>query len=312
MRFKAVPRRSCIRPIASGDLLQYGSRRARPTRTRARRLYNGSPVSRGAGTLSNPCGEAFDSGTRPAREATDRFRPSLARRACGRLIRGARLALPQRCELCVAAAGGALICPRCSAALPRLPVACEVCALPSAGGAICGACLARAPPYAAVVAALVYAFPVDRLLQQLNSTTVADSRSRIGQRPCLQRPSRRRSRAALRISRPIASSHCRSPRRASASEASTRPGRSLRGSRRHSCASRAVLPRLRCRGAARSQRARRVRRRGRAVRGASIAPVDDVMTTGATLAEAARTLRRAGAARVECWVVARTLRPGQD
>ena len=46
------------------------------------------------------------------------------------------------------------------------------------------------------------------------------------------------------------------------------------------------------------------------VHGARIALVDDVMTTGATLAEAARTLARAGAARVECWVVARTLRTG--
>lgn len=41
--------------------------------------------------------------------------------------------------------------------------------------------------------------------------------------------------------------------------------------------------------------------------GKRIALVDDVMTTGHTLNEAARILRRAGAARVECWVVARTL-----
>jgi predicted amidophosphoribosyltransferase len=33
------------------------------------------------------------------------------------------------------------------------------------------------------------------------------------------------------------------------------------------------------------------------------------MTTGATLAEAARTLLSAGAEHVECWVVARTLPP---
>lgn len=39
-----------------------------------------------------------------------------------------------------------------------------------------------------------------------------------------------------------------------------------------------------------------------------IAVLDDVMTTGATVNELARNLKRAGAARVSVWVVARTLR----
>lgn len=38
-----------------------------------------------------------------------------------------------------------------------------------------------------------------------------------------------------------------------------------------------------------------------------IAIVDDVMTTGASLNELAKTLKKAGATHVECWVVARTL-----
>jgi len=37
-----------------------------------------------------------------------------------------------------------------------------------------------------------------------------------------------------------------------------------------------------------------------------------VMTTGATLAAAAAAVLAAGARRVDCWVVARTLRPGQS
>jgi ComF family protein len=50
-------------------------------------------------------------------------------------------------------------------------------------------------------------------------------------------------------------------------------------------------------------------RRAAAVQGRRVALVDDVMTTGATLSEAARVLRRAGAAEVQAWVLARTPRP---
>jgi ComF family protein len=46
------------------------------------------------------------------------------------------------------------------------------------------------------------------------------------------------------------------------------------------------------------------------VRGRSFTLVDDVMTTGATVGEIARVLRGAGAARVDVWVVARTPRDG--
>jgi predicted amidophosphoribosyltransferase len=40
--------------------------------------------------------------------------------------------------------------------------------------------------------------------------------------------------------------------------------------------------------------------------GQSVAVVDDVLTTGATLNEVATVLRKAGAVRVEGWVAART------
>ncbi|MEQ1488656.1 MAG: ComF family protein [Methylotenera sp.] len=43
------------------------------------------------------------------------------------------------------------------------------------------------------------------------------------------------------------------------------------------------------------------------LQGLNIAIVDDVMTTGASLNELAKTLKQAGASHVECWVIARTL-----
>jgi len=63
----------------------------------------------------------------------------------------------------------------------------------------------------------------------------------------------------------------------------------------------------------RDQRASNVRdaflvepRRVHVLRGKDVAVVDDVMTTGATAAEIARTLKQAGARSVRLWIVART------
>ena len=50
-------------------------------------------------------------------------------------------------------------------------------------------------------------------------------------------------------------------------------------------------------------------RRRDAIAHRHVALVDDVMTSGATLREAAATLLRAGASRVDTWVLARTPPP---
>ena len=48
--------------------------------------------------------------------------------------------------------------------------------------------------------------------------------------------------------------------------------------------------------------------RRRSFAGKRVVVIDDVMTTGATLNELARNIKRAGAANVEGWVLARTLK----
>jgi len=51
--------------------------------------------------------------------------------------------------------------------------------------------------------------------------------------------------------------------------------------------------------------------RGGVKPGRHVALVDDVMTTGSTLTECARVLKRAGAKRVDVWVAARAVPPGR-
>jgi predicted amidophosphoribosyltransferase len=45
------------------------------------------------------------------------------------------------------------------------------------------------------------------------------------------------------------------------------------------------------------------------LRGKKVALLDDVMTTGATLNELAKVVRKQGAIEINAWVVARTLPP---
>jgi ComF family protein len=226
-----------------------------------------------------------------------------------------RLLLPQRCELCVGRTGGALLCAACAESLPRVGAACPVCALPSARDGACGACLALPPPYASTVAAFAYAFPVDRLLQRIKyggrialaqwagaalGTAVRDSfASRIG-----------RTRPDRIVALPLAVSRQRDRGFNQAREIAVRVSR---GTGLPLAAPLARItagpPQTALPWAERRRNVRGAFAVRAPVRGARIALVDDVMTTGATLAEAARTLLAAGAEHIECWVVARTLPP---
>lgn len=225
-----------------------------------------------------------------------------------RALDAARLALPQRCELCAGHSGSDLVCAACTRELPRIEPACPVCAMPASGGVSCGSCLAHAPPFDATTAAYAYAFPVDRLIQAFKyqgrlaladwcADAVVAARSRVpvpapahvvAMPLAAQRQRERGFNQAAEVARAVAA----------------RIGATLleRGiGRTRATAPQAALPW--------SERATNIRGAFACtteLTGLAVAVVDDVMTTGATLAEFARTLKAAGAARVENWVVART------
>ena len=227
--------------------------------------------------------------------------------ACARVLRAA---LPQTCALCADPRGDALICDACLRDMPRVGDSCPRCASASPDGAICGACLAAPPPQAATVAAWRYAFPVDRLLHAFKyrgrlalAEPLADAIVAVVTARGTAVPDRI-------VAVPLARSRQRVRGYNQAQEIARRVSSRLgvpavNGLRRV----RDAPPQA---GSGLAARARNVRGAFAATMrhdGLAVAIVDDVMTTGATLAAAAAAVRDAGATRVEAWVVARTPPP---
>ena len=244
------------------------------------------------------------------------------------------LSMPGQCALCRLWCRGA-ICAECEA---RHPVddapRCALCALmlpagisaelgaaigeaviePDAGGRPllrCGRCASHPPPLSRCIAAMDYVFPWDRLLlglkfgERLELAPVmaarlgrAIARADIGAAPDLIVPI------------PLSTKRLRERGYNQAHEIARRlPLVTERQSRL--CARTLVRVRHTGQQAKLPLDERRSNLRGAfavlgSVRGLRVAIVDDVMTSGATLHEAALALRRAGAVDVQAWVVART------
>jgi len=215
--------------------------------------------------------------------------------------------LPQECLLCAAPSGATPLCTACAHTLPPLPTpSCPVCALPSPGGTTCGACLKSPPAFDATIAVWRYAFPVDRLVQALKfehrlalaAVFAAAMRTNPPPHGDLLLPlplaaGRLRERGfnqAAEIARPLAR-HLRLPL-------------SLDDCRRtRETAAQSSLP-----WKTRRRNVKNAFECATDLRDRHIIVIDDVMTTGATLDELARTLKQHGATTVTNWVVARALR----
>lgn len=170
---------------------------------------------------------------------------------------------------------------------------------------VCGKCLQHPPGFDRTVAAFVYAFPVDKLVQAVKFSGqlvlvhhLADALAeRISILPDALiamplHPARLRERGfnqaqllaqrvAKKLNVPLLVNACERVR--NTSPQSALPWREREENMRHAFACSADLS------------------------GKHIAVVDDVMTTGATIAALASAIKRAGAREVSAWAVARTL-----
>lgn len=226
-----------------------------------------------------------------------------------------RLLLPPVCLVC----GGPGVetrdlCEGCVRDLPWLPKGCYQCAmpLPAAAGEqpVCGSCLQEAPAFDHTIALWNYSTPVDRLLQGLKFERRLEVARLCGELlaqrllrratpwpdkliPTPLHPTRLRERGynqALELARPVGRALGLTPDLRLCERIRPTPPQT-------------DLPA--------AQRYRNVRNAFAVTPGTlanlSVAIVDDVMTTGSTMAALSTTLKQAGATRVEVWVIARTI-----
>lgn len=221
--------------------------------------------------------------------------------------------------MCGCCSGDENLCLPCSSELPRSGHSCGLCGLPLLLGAdrFCSHCLISPPPWDTVIAALAYRFPVDQLVCRLKfgrnlacgrilagELTLA-VRKRGGDTPgCILPVPLHRLRQFTRtfnqadviarwvgkqLAIPVYGSCLHRQRRTCAQSGLDAAARKNNIKDAFSC----KIP------------AKRLAAFGH------VALIDDVMTTGATLAECTKSLKKAGAAKVSVWVAARAPEPCQ-
>jgi ComF family protein len=221
---------------------------------------------------------------------------------------------PARCLVC-GERGQAQrdLCGACARSLPWHRSACLRCAMPLpaspdiAAAMVCGECLQRPPPLAQTHAAFAYAHPLDRLLPRFKFHGDLAAGRLLAQLAFDAFVACERPDALLAI--PLHRDRLRERGYDQALELARPLARALRIPLRQE-----VLLRLRATAPQSRldapQRRRNLRDAFSIAEGAKALPahvvlVDDVMTTGATLHAAAKTLRRAGVERIDAWICAR-------
>jgi len=223
-----------------------------------------------------------------------------------------RFVLPWRCLLCGdAGANGLDLCAGCASELPRNHSCCARCALPLATpAALCGECQRHPPPWQAAWAPFRYGWPLDRLESRYKFA--ADLAAGRALATLWQREPRPIDLPELLLSVPLHPTRLRRRGYNQALELARPLAKQFDIPLRHD-----VLERVRRTDAQTeldaASRRRNVRGafrlRGNIELPAHVAILDDVMTTGATLAECSRVLRSGGVERVDVWALARAPSP---
>ena len=210
------------------------------------------------------------------------------------------------CLLCGAYSGSENICPACLVHLPYLQGnRCRICANPAAGP-LCGICLAKPPHFSRTLAVFSYDFPIDALIQSLKYRENLALSSTFAQ--MLVQASNSYPRPDFIVPAPLHPVRLRERGFNQATEIARNISRNA-GIALKECSkirdtpSQTSLP-----WAERKKNVRDAFSCDFALKSVHVAIIDDVMTTGSTLDELAKTLLREGAREVSAWVVARAVK----
>jgi len=218
------------------------------------------------------------------------------------------LLFKQSCILCAGHEGGSLgICHDCLQDLPwHNAPQCPQCAMLS-NGLLCGSCLNSAPHFDATRALLRYEYPLDKLLQHYKydeSLHLANTFAALW----LQQHAQQKHAIHLIMPMPMHAVRLKQRGFNQALEIARLISKQTNIALDYQICQRQKLtpPQATLPLKDRVKNIRGVFRCEKNLQGQRIALVDDVMTSGASLNELAKTLKQAGASHVECWVIART------
>lgn len=211
------------------------------------------------------------------------------------------------CRYCGTASVVGPLCPGCLDALPWLRQACPRCAQPQNHTALCRRCAVRPPPFDAAWAAFRLEAPVQHGVHRLKYGADFTQAQLLGRLMAEQLGRRALPLPQLLIPVPL---HRTRLMRRGYNQALELARVLTQRLAMPLAADAAVRVRATPDQIGQSAAQRRRNLRGafavpRPLGGLHIALLDDVMTTGATLAELARAARTAGAARIEAWSLAR-------
>jgi ComF family protein len=221
------------------------------------------------------------------------------------------------CLLCGLRAGGGNVCAGCRADLPWIRLPCHRCGAPRSPEWVRDVCAQCRPRLAAVDrcrTALIYEYPVDRLVTRAKFQSRAECARALGELLSVYLRAARigGSLAVPDVLVPVPLHRDRQARRGfnQAAELARPVARQLRLPVLLRGCARTVntIEQTALTGAARRANIRGAFRVTADLTDARIAIIDDVLTTGSTVTELAKTLRLAGAASVEVWTAARSAR----